>query len=214
MRKKSMSAMLCTAMVALLSLSAVQLHAEKISLSKNSTNFERPPVDVTGTVSDVRNAPLAGATVTIKGTRISTVTDQNGKFSLRGVSDGAVLQISFSGYLTEEVQAAAGAMKVTLREQINQLTDVVVVGYGTQRKKDLTGAVVQVKASQLENENARSVQDMLRGNAPGLDVGFNASPKGGGDLRVRGRASLTASTTPLIVVDGVIYQGDLSDINP
>jgi len=197
-----------------MSLSAVQLHAEKISLSKNPRNFERPPVDITGTVSDVRNAPLAGATVTIKGTKLSTVTDQNGKFSLRGVADGAVIQISFSGYLTEEVQAAAGALKVTLREQINQLTDVVVVGYGTQRKKDLTGAVVQVKATQLENENARSVQDMLRGNAPGLDVGFNASPKGGGDLRVRGRASLTASSSPLIVVDGVIYQGDLSDINP
>jgi TonB-linked SusC/RagA family outer membrane protein len=214
MRKKSMSAILCTALVTLMSLSAVQLHAEKISLSKNPRNFERPPVDITGTVSDVRNAPLAGATVTIKGTKLSTVTDQNGKFSLRGVADGAVLQISFSGYLTEEVQAAAGALKVTLREQINQLTDVVVVGYGTQRKKDLTGAVVQVKATQLENENARSVQDMLRGNAPGLDVGFNASPKGGGDLRVRGRASLTASSSPLIVVDGVIYQGDLSDINP
>jgi hypothetical protein len=152
-----------------MSLSAVQLHAEKISLSKNPRNFERPPVDITGTVSDVRNAPLAGATVTIKGTKLSTVTDQNGKFSLRGVADGAVIQISFSGYLTEEVQAAAGALKVTLREQINQLTDVVVVGYGTQRKKDLTGAVVQVKATQLENENARSVQDMLRGNAPGLD---------------------------------------------
>jgi TonB-linked SusC/RagA family outer membrane protein len=214
MRKKSMSAILCTALVTLMSLSAVQLHAEKISLSKNPRNFERPPVDITGTVSDVRNAPLAGATVTIKGTKLSTVTDQNGKFSLRGVADGAVIQISFSGYLTEEVQAAAGALKVTLREQINQLTDVVVVGYGTQRKKDLTGAVVQVKATQLENENARSVQDMLRGNAPGLDVGFNASPKGGGDLRVRGRASLTASSSPLIVVDGVIYQGDLSDINP
>jgi len=209
-----MSAILCTALVTLMSLSAVQLHAEKISLSKNPRNFERPPVDITGTVSDVRNAPLAGATVTIKGTKLSTVTDQNGKFSLRGVADGAVIQISFSGYLTEEVQAAAGALKVTLREQINQLTDVVVVGYGTQRKKDLTGAVVQVKATQLENENARSVQDMLRGNAPGLDVGFNASPKGGGDLRVRGRASLTASSSPLIVVDGVIYQGDLSDINP
>ncbi|MFZ9262117.1 MAG: SusC/RagA family TonB-linked outer membrane protein [Chitinophagaceae bacterium] len=214
MRKKSMSTYFYAALVAMLSLSVVQVHAEKISLSKNSRNFERPPIDITGTVTDVRNAPLAGATVTIKGTKLSTVTDQSGKFSLRGVANDAVLQISFSGYITEEIQAAAGAIKVTLREQINQLTDVVVVGYGTQRKKDLTGAVVQVKASQLENENARSVQDMLRGNAPGLDVGFNASPKGGGDLRVRGRASLTASTTPLIVVDGVIYQGDLSDVNP
>jgi len=200
--------------VGILSLSAGQVSAEKISLSKTTTNFERPPIDVVGTVTDVRNAPLAGATVTIKGTKNSTVTDQNGKFSLKGLANNAVLQISFSGYITEEVTVSSATLKVIMREQVNQLSDVVVVGYGTQRKKDLTGAVVQVKAAQLENENARSVQDMLRGNAPGLDVSLNASPKGGGDLTVRGRASLTASSSPLIVVDGVIYPGDLSDINP
>ncbi len=209
-----MSTYLCAALVGILSLSAGQVSAEKISLSKTTTNFERPPIDVVGTVTDVRNAPLAGATVTIKGTKNSTVTDQNGKFSLKGLANNAVLQISFSGYITEEVTVSSATLKVIMREQVNQLSDVVVVGYGTQRKKDLTGAVVQVKAAQLENENARSVQDMLRGNAPGLDVSLNASPKGGGDLTVRGRASLTASSSPLIVVDGVIYPGDLSDINP
>lgn len=214
MRKKTMQLHVCAAFVCLMSLGVVQANANNASLTKGSKHFEKPPVDVVGTVTDVRNSPLAGATVTIKGTKNSTVTDQNGKFSLKGLANNAVIQISFSGYITEEVTVTGSSVNVTMREQINQLTDVVVVGYGTQRKKDLTGAVVQVKAAQLENENPRSVQDMLRGNAPGLDVSFNATAKGGGNLQVRGRASLTASTSPLIVVDGVIYPGELSDINP
>lgn len=190
-------------------IAATSLYAE-LNLAGKSL---RPPVDLSGIITDARNAPLAGATVTVKGSKKTTVTDQNGKFTLKDVADNAILQISFTGYISEEV-TVKNSKSVVMREQINQLTDVVVVGYGTARKKDLTGAVVQIKASQLENENARSVQDMLRGNAPGLDVGFSATPKGGGSLQVRGRASLTASTSPLIVVDGVIYPGDLSDINP
>jgi TonB-linked SusC/RagA family outer membrane protein len=218
MRKNSMRRILSCAIFSVFSLVAVQVQAEKAGHSGNpdrSEKFNKPPIKVTGKVSDVRNNPLAGATVTIKGTRISTATDATGNFTLSNVPDNAILQISFSGYLTEEIAAkSVGSKAISMREQINQLTDVVVVGYGTAKKKDLTGAVVQIKATQLENENARSVQDMLRGNAPGLDVGFSASPKGGGSLQVRGRASLTASTSPLIVVDGVIYPGDLSDINP
>jgi TonB-linked SusC/RagA family outer membrane protein len=199
----------------MLSLMTAQVQAKTISLSGPSLpeKFSKPPVDISGTVTDAKGNALAGATVTVKGGKNAIVTDQSGRFSLKGVADNAVLQISFSGFITEEV-AAKNAKTITLREQVNQLTDVVVIGYGTAKKKDLTGAVAQVKATQLENENPRSVQDMLRGNAPGLDVGFNASAKGGGSLQVRGRASLTASTSPLIVVDGVIYPGDLSDINP
>jgi TonB-linked SusC/RagA family outer membrane protein len=199
----------------MLTLMTAQVQAKTISLFGPSLpeKFSKLPVDISGTVTDAKGNALAGATVTVKGSKSAIVTDQNGRFTLKGVADNAVLQISFSGFITEDV-AAKNAKTITLREQVNQLTDVVVIGYGTAKKKDLTGAVAQVKATQLENENPRSVQDMLRGNAPGLDVGFNASAKGGGSLQVRGRASLTASTSPLIVVDGVIYPGDLSDINP
>jgi outer membrane receptor for ferrienterochelin and colicin len=91
---------------------------------------------------------------------------------------------------------------------------VVVTGYGTRQKKDVTGAVSQVKVTQLENENPPSVQDALRGNVPGVVVTSSPNAKGGGNLQIRGRASLSAGTSPLIVLDGVIYQGDLSDINP
>ncbi len=215
MRKISTCRILYMSVLSMLSLMTAQVQAKTISLSGPSLpeKFSKPPVDISGTVTDAKGNALAGATVTVKGGKNAIVTDQSGRFSLKGVADNAVLQISFSGFITEEV-AAKNAKTITLREQVNQLTDVVVIGYGTAKKKDLTGAVAQVKATQLENENPRSVQDMLRGNAPGLDVGFNASAKGGGSLQVRGRASLTASTSPLIVVDGVIYPGDLSDINP
>ena len=215
MRKNSTCRILYMSVLSMLTLMTAQVQAKTISLSgpRLPEKFSKPPVDIAGTVTDAKGNALAGATVTVKGAKNAIVTDQNGRFSLKGVADNAVLQISFSGFITEEV-AAKNAKIITLREQVNQLTDVVVIGYGTAKKKDLTGAVAQVKATQLENENPRSVQDMLRGNAPGLDVGFNASAKGGGSLQVRGRASLTASTSPLIVVDGVIYPGDLSDINP
>ena len=215
MRKNSTCRILYMSVLSMLTLMTAQVQAKTISLFGPSLpeKFSKLPVDISGTVTDAKGNALAGATVTVKGSKSAIVTDQNGRFTLKGVADNAVLQISFSGFITEDV-AAKNAKTITLREQVNQLTDVVVIGYGTAKKKDLTGAVAQVKATQLENENPRSVQDMLRGNAPGLDVGFNASAKGGGSLQVRGRASLTASTSPLIVVDGVIYPGDLSDINP
>lgn len=173
-------------------------------------------IDVTGKVTDAKGDPLSGATVQVKGTKKFVVTDANGQFVIKGLDNNATLVFSYTGYSTQEfsLKGHSGPVLVSFKEQQNQLGEVVVVGYGTQKKKDLTGAVAQVKATQFENENPRSVQDMLRGNAPGLDVGFNASSKGGGSLLVRGRASLIASTSPLLVVDGVIYPGSLDDINP
>lgn len=106
------------------------------------------------------------------------------------------------------------SINIQMADAITNLNEVVVVGYGTRAKRDVTGAVAQVKATQLENENPPSVQDLLRGNVTGLNVTANTSAKGGGDLTVRGRSSLSAGTSPLIILDGVIYQGQLADINP
>jgi TonB-linked SusC/RagA family outer membrane protein len=176
----------------------------------------KPPIEVRGRVTDSKNEPLPGATVVVKGTKRAVVTDANGDFLIRDVDDNATLVVSYAGYPSREISLknTSGPIIVSFTDQQNQLGEVVVVGYGTQKKKDLTGAVAQVKATQFENENPRSVQDMLRGNAPGLDVSLNAGPKGGGSLLVRGRGSLIASTSPLLVVDGVIYPGSLDDINP
>jgi len=172
-------------------------------------------ITVTGKVTDSRNTPLEGISVTVKGAKTAVITDAKGIFTI-STSDNGTLVFSAVGFLTKEVAVKNNKLiNVVLTEQVSSLSDVVVVGYGTQSKKDLTGAVSQIKATQLENENPRSVGDMLRGNAPGLDVGFDASTKGSNaSLQIRGKGTLTASSSPLIVLDGVIYPGGLEDINP
>jgi hypothetical protein len=140
--------------------------------------IKNSPINVSGKVSDSKNAPLEGVSVFVKGTKKGVITDAHGNFTMTEVPDNAKLIFTATGYASMEMTVKSGEfLIVTLNEQVSSLSDVVVVGYGTQKKKDLTGAISQVKATQLENENPRSVQDMLRGNAPGLDVGFDPSTK-------------------------------------
>ncbi len=170
---------------------------------------------VSGKVSDAEGSPLPGVSVTVKSTSTGSITDANGKYSISISGTTNTLVYSYIGYKTQEVSVGnKTTIDANLDEDVSVLNEVVVVGYGTMKKSDLTGAIAQVKATRMENENPRTVQDMLRGNAPGLDISNNASPRGGGSFLIRGRASLTASTSPLVVVDGVIYPGSLSDINP
>ena len=171
---------------------------------------------VTGIITDANKKPLIGANVLIKGTRKGTATDVNGQFTLANVSRNATLVISSQGFATQEIplSGTTGVINVSMEEQASNLNEVVVVGYGTQQKRDLTGAVGSVKATQLENENPASVQDVLRGNIAGVNVSASTSAKGGGSLLIRGRSSINGGTSPLIVLDGVIYPGDLTDINP
>lgn len=170
---------------------------------------------VSGKVTSANGEALPGVTVVLKGTTVGAATDNNGEYSLVLPNNQGTLVFSFIGFTAKEVSVnGQQTVNVSLQEDAQSLEEVVVVGYGTQEKKDLTGAVSQVKATQLENENPRSVQDVLRGNVAGLNVGYNASAKGGGDIQVRGRTSITANSSPLLVVDGVIYYGQLADINP
>ena len=172
---------------------------------------------VSGTVTDAQNRPVEGVSVLLKGTTRGTSTNSAGKFTLTNVPSNGVLVLSSAGYAEQEISVSnRTAITITMQEQASALNEVVVVGYGTQQKKDLTGAVASVKATQLENENPGNVQDILRGNVPGLNISQvnAASAKGGGDLQIRGRSSINAGTSPLIVLDGVIYNGQLADINP
>ncbi len=170
---------------------------------------------VSGEIIDSKKNPLPGVSVLIKGTTLGMSTDANGRFVLNNVPDNATLVLSSTGFTTMEVPLKGKtSINIQMAEAISNLNDVVVVGYGTRQKRDVTGAVAQVKATQLENENPPSVQDLLRGNVTGLNVTSNTSAKGGGDLMVRGKSSLSAGTSPLIILDGVIYQGQLADINP
>ena len=176
------------------------------------------PVSIKGTVTSTDNSkPLAGVTVTIEGAAHGATTTDDGSFTIANVPPAGHLIFSFIGYKTQTVAVAGQTtINVSLELETNTLDQVVVIGYGTLQKKDLTGAVTQFKASTVENENPAQVADMLRGNVSGLTISQtnSASAKGGGDLQIRGRSSINAGTTPLIVVDGVIYPGSLSDINP
>lgn len=158
---------------------------------------------------------LPGVTIIEKGTMNGTTTDGNGAYDIAVADGNATLVFSAVGYLTQEVAIGnKSSVDIALVPDNKTLEEIVVVGYGTQKKRDLTGAVSQINTAKLENENPNSVQDILRGNVAGLNVGMSPSAKGGGSLLVRGRNSINAATSPLIVLDGAIYAGDLSDINP
>lgn len=170
--------------------------------------------NVKGIVTDKQGAAIPGASVKVKNSRIGTSTNAEGRYII-SVPGNSVLVYSAVGFTTQEVRVTnPNQMDVSLAEEAKGLSEVVVIGYGTAQKKDVTGAISSIKATQLENENPQSVADILKGNIAGLSVSLNTSAKGGGSLLVRGKTTLSAGTSPLIVLDGVIYNGQLADINP
>jgi TonB-linked SusC/RagA family outer membrane protein len=172
---------------------------------------------INGTVKDATTgAGLPGIGVKLKNSTNGTSTDAEGKFVLRVPATG-ILEISSIGYEKQEITlTSATVYNVSLKESAQNLNDVVVVGYGTMRKKDLTGSIVQVIPDNIANENPKTVQDILRGT-PGLSVGYDPSAKGGGSMQLRGQRSVYTGgghNDPLIVLDGMIFYGELSEINP
>ncbi|MGV3602019.1 MAG: SusC/RagA family TonB-linked outer membrane protein [Dyadobacter fermentans] len=199
-------------------LAAAVLLVPPISFAHTLTNPIAAVADkaVTGKVLDAQDGlPIPGVTVVLKGTTTGTTTDADGAYQISVPGNESVLVFSAVGFLTQEkVVGNASILDIRLASDQKTLDEVVVVGYGTQKKRDLTGAVSQIATAKLENENPNSVQDILRGNVAGLNVGMSPSAKGGGSLLVRGRNSINAATSPLLVLDGAIYYGELSDINP
>lgn len=170
---------------------------------------------VKGSVKSQNGEAIPGVTITVKGTSIGIITDGNGNYSLSVPNGTSTLVFSFVGLKTQEIAVNnRTSINVVMEEETIGLEEVVAVGYGTVKKRDLTGSVAQVKSERLENEKPQSVQDVLRGNIAGLSVGFSTLAKGGGDFEIRGDNTLKTSSSPLVVLDGVIYQGGLEDINP
>lgn len=170
---------------------------------------------VTGVVKDQSGEPLIGVNVMEKGTTNGSITDIDGKYSISLTGKAPVLVFSYIGYASQEISISGKSkIDVTLKEDTEQLEEVVVIGYGTAKKKDLTGAISTVKAENLEKETPRSVQDLLRANAPGVSIGASANADGSTTVQIRGKNTLSAGSDPLYVLDGVIFSGDLSDINP
>ena len=162
--------------------------------------------------------PVVGALVYVQGTKDGTVTDADGRFSIMA-ADGAVLCVECLGFKTSRVMVEKGVMvyEVELEVDSQMLDDVVVVGYGSMKKSDLTGSVASVKMDALQDRSSNSVEGLLQGRAAGLQV-MNTSqdPGAGSIIRIRGNSSLNGSNTPLIVVDGFPLgeAGNLSQINP
>lgn len=172
---------------------------------------------ISGTIKDRNGDPIPGASVIIKGTSSGTITDITGKFMIQGVSDTDVMVISFIGMVGQEILVGSNInFSIILEDAVLGLDEVVVVGYGTMRKRDLTGSVIQIRPENIANENPKTVQDILRGT-PGLRVGYNASAKGGGEMEIRGRRSVYndgGHNSPLLILDGMQFYGELSEINP
>lgn len=171
---------------------------------------------VRGTVVDSKGEPIIGATVKVKSdAKHGTITDLDGNFTLN-VNPGTEIEISYIGYKNKIVKAGSSPVKIVLEDESKSLNEVVVVGYGTMRKKDLTGSVTQINPSKLANENPNTVQDLLRGT-PGLNIGYSADAKGGGSMQIRGQRSVYSDgghNDPLIILDGMAFYGELSEINP
>lgn len=170
---------------------------------------------VKGRVVDANNEPLTGVNVSIKNTTRGTMTDLSGEYIIEADSK-AVLVFSFLGFNKFEITVGSQkTINVTLKEDAQLLDEVVVVGYGTMKKKDLTGAIGMVDAEALAKELPTTMQDLLRVGVPGLSMGIAKDAKGNaGDILIRGKNSFRDNNTPLLVLDGVIYYGELTDINP
>ena len=167
---------------------------------------------VSGQVTDSQG-PLIGATVMEKGTNNGTVTDFDGNFSLN-VNPGATLVVSYVGYESQEVKAADG-MRVNLKEDGHVVNEVVVIGYGTQRREAVTGSVANIGGEKLNQVAASNAAQALQGRVAGVLMTQTSSKPGAEmQVRIRGQRSLTASNDPLIVLDGIPFMGALSDINP
>ena len=170
---------------------------------------------IRGTVKSIEGNPIEGVSVMLTGTRNGTSTNADGIFELEAPANNrGTLTLTHTGYITQTVNISGQELQITMQANAEDLDEVVVVGYGTQKRKDLTGAVASVQAEKLEKEAPRSVQDLLRGNAAGIVIGQGNTAKGDADLLVRGRGTLKAGASPLNVVDGVIFDGTFADLNP
>ncbi|MBV5312604.1 MAG: SusC/RagA family TonB-linked outer membrane protein [Prolixibacteraceae bacterium] len=182
-----------------------------------SPAFAQQQKKVTGKVTDANGEPIPGVAITVKGTTNGAITSVDGTYELPKVEDSSILVFSFVGLKSQEISASGkSTINVVLEEDKTDLDEVIVIGYGTARRQDYSGSVSSVKMegsaiSQLPNLNAL---ESLKGNVAGLSIGATNTAGGQPSMEIRGQNSISGDNNPLIVLDGVIYLGSLSDINP
>lgn len=210
-RKVLTALLLCTGFIAAQPLAVM---AEDSVTSVHAVQQQKQTV--TGIIKDATGEAIIGASVLEKGTSNGTITDLDGKFTL-SVTPNATLVISYIGYQTQELPVVAGkVMDIQMKEDAEMLDEVVVVGYGTTKRKNFTGSVSTVKASEtpLALMPTSNAMDILRGTATGITVSQQQGAGQAPSLQVRGQKSVNGGSTPLIVMDGVIYMGSFRDIDP
>ena len=169
-------------------------------------------VNVNGIVKDATGETVIGASVMVKGTKTGTVTDFDGNFHVE-CAPGSTLVISYIGYKTQEVKASDN-MEVTLQEDANDLQEVVVTGYTTQRKADLTGAVSVMNMKEPVSASDPNMLNSMQGKLAGVQIVTDAAPGGGGSsIVVRGMSSINGGS-PLLIVDGIATSENMNSINP
>ena len=169
---------------------------------------------VTGIITDERGEPIIGANVVVKGTSNGTVTDLNGQYSIEA-NGKSILLISYIGYLSEEVAVGNNkTLNIQLKEDTQKLDEVVVIGYGTQKRSNLSGAISKISSEVIDSKPVTNVLSALQGEIPGMVVQRTSGQPGNEefDLNVRGASSTNGGNTPLVLVDGI--PGDMNMINP
>ncbi|WP_158085486.1 TonB-dependent receptor [Niastella vici] len=173
-----------------------------------------PPVKISGTVTDEGGKPLSKATVKLKGTNRGTSSDNQGNFSIEIPDNGGILVISYIGYETAELPVSGnGSVKVVLKLADNKAEEIVVIGYGTQKRKEVSGAVASVKVNEMSANASNNVTSALQGRIAGVSVESNSGAPGAGlSITIRGSGTL-GNNNPLVVIDGIPF-GSLDGLNP
>lgn len=194
----------------------VYLLCAMVLLGTYSTYAQTPGKTVSGVVKDDKGEPIPGAVVAVKGSTQGTMTDIDGLYKIEVIGNNATLVYTFIGYIPKEVvyDGKTSKIDVILSESEQALEEVVVIGYGTVKKKDLTGSVSHIGKEVMETKVATSAVDFLKGNIAGVNIAMDNGAGGGGKIQVRGSSSLKAIAEPLIVIDGGIFYGSISDVNP
>lgn len=181
-------------------------------------SFADAQIKIAGTVTGQNSEPVAGASISQKGSSVGTVTDTNGRFEL-SVPKGSILTATYVGYLPQDIQVGTEDKTdyiIQLRINKNELDEIVVVGYGTRKKSDVTGAITTINEQSIKDVPASNLAAALQGQGAGIDIqrgGSNSKPGSTPSILIRGARSLGASNSPLIVVDGIPFNGSINDLN-
>jgi TonB-linked SusC/RagA family outer membrane protein len=191
----------------------VVLYKDSKNAAKRSSQHD---IRVTGIVTDNNREPLPGVNVVIKGTSTGTITDIDGRYMISVPDKESVLLFSFTGFVTQEIAVGDKTqISIYLIEDSKELDEVIVVGYGTMKKSDITGSIVSVKTDQLRDISATNAARALQGKAAGVDiVASGQKPGDGSSIRVRGTRSFKASNDPLYIIDGIPFNRWINDLNP